>query len=81
MEQSRGWGADSFSSSQIIRRMLRKASVDYCIERFPPLVPVLSQNNPVFNAILCLQDPFWYGVSQQERKIYFYNKTHHLFKK
>jgi hypothetical protein len=55
MEQSPGWGAAIFSSSQVIPRILRNTRVDYCIERFPPLAPVLSQNNPVFNSILCLQ--------------------------
>jgi hypothetical protein len=46
-EQSPSWEANSHSASQEIIRILRKPLVHYCVLKSPPLVPNLSQMNPV----------------------------------
>ena len=47
MEQSPSWGANWFSASQEISRILGKPKYSYRIHKCPPPVPILSQLNPV----------------------------------
>jgi hypothetical protein len=78
MQQS-PWEANRFSASQEIPRILWNPKVYYCIHKCPPLVPILSQLNPVqtpWRSILILSSPLRLGLHTSSLRFPHQNPVH-----
>jgi hypothetical protein len=67
IKQSPSWEANSRSLSQEIPRLLCNPNVQYCLNKNPPLVPLLSQMNPVQNLT-----PYFFnraGIAQSAQRL------------
>jgi hypothetical protein len=58
MEQSPFWDANRSSATEDVPRILLNPKVHYRIHKSPPIVPILSQIDPVRAPIPLLEDLF-----------------------
>jgi hypothetical protein len=74
-QHSPSWEANWFSTSQEIPRILWNPKVHYCIQKCPPLVPILSQLDPVHILTSHLSFPVAYVVPKYQCRSIFSVRT------